>query len=160
MGEKRVSERGQKKVRWIAGPLLLCIKPFFFNLVRDRSCEIEFLKIVFEKFLFNSPRLLILTKLFDWASSGTWILGLITSWVVVLVYDPISFVVPKVFWQSTESCCSNFFKLMDAIFWHVLKYFIEVFIQYLLNVRVRTGDNITRYYSFNHYYSIAIIFIN
>ena len=41
----------QKKVSWIAGQLLLCLKPFvvFFNLVEDWSWEIEILKSIVEQ---------------------------------------------------------------------------------------------------------------
>ena len=46
---------GQKKVSWIAGQLLLCLKPFvvFFNLVEDWSWENRL-----ERLLLNSPGLL------------------------------------------------------------------------------------------------------
>ena len=45
----------QKKVSWIAGQLLLCLRPFvvFFNLVEDWSWEIEFWEV-----LLNSPGML------------------------------------------------------------------------------------------------------
>ena len=41
----------QKKVSWIAGQLLLCLKPFvvFFNLVEDWSWEIVILKSVVQQ---------------------------------------------------------------------------------------------------------------
>ena len=42
---------GQKKVSWIAGQLLLCLKPFvvFFNLVEDWSWEIVILRSIVEQ---------------------------------------------------------------------------------------------------------------
>ena len=41
----------QKKVSWIAGQLLLCLKPFvvFFNLVEDWSWEIVILRSIVEQ---------------------------------------------------------------------------------------------------------------
>ena len=50
-GIKTVTITGQKKVSWIAGQLLLCLKPFvvFFNLVEDWSWEIEILRSIVEQ---------------------------------------------------------------------------------------------------------------
>ena len=48
ISERSVPKRCQNKVSWIAGQLLLCLKPFvvFFNLVEDWSWEIA----IFEKY--------------------------------------------------------------------------------------------------------------
>ena len=47
----KITITGQKKVSWIAGQLLLCLKPFvvFFNLVEDWSWEIAILRSIVEQ---------------------------------------------------------------------------------------------------------------
>ena len=97
---KDVPKRCQKKVRWIAGQLLLCLKPFvvFFNLVEDWSWE-----IVIWKVLLNSPGLL--------KSISSSLESLVRLEILRLIFIELWFWYSiqfrykwDIYWLSTEGC--------------------------------------------------------
>ena len=79
---------------------------------------------------------------------------------MVLVCDPIPVVARNFFDYQRKVVVLNFSKIDWIFYGTCLNVFIEVIDQYLFDVRVRTGNIITRYYSMSHYHSIAIILFN
>ena len=123
MSERSVPKCCQKKVSWIAGQLLLCLKPFvvFFNLVEDWSWEIVILRSIF-----SSPGLL--------DSINSAIESLVRLEILRLIIVELWFWCSiqfrykwEIYWLSTEGCSINFSSnySMLIINWNA---FIEVYI--------------------------------
>ena len=87
----RLRFEGPNKVSWIPGQLLFCLEPFaaFLHISPGLKLGNRISRIVIEKVLLKSAGLWLLFSLFEWVSSKTRVIFLITSWMVVLVCYPI-----------------------------------------------------------------------